>query len=145
MKELMPFTNLPTLRQEFDRFLTRFDEDMKSPSTLSEWMPTMDVTESNGDFLVKAECPGLEVKDIHVRMDDGILTIEGEKKLEREEKSDRSYRRERTFGSFSRAIRFPKATDGTKIKAKLANGVLTLTVPKSHEVTGLKDIPIQLG
>jgi HSP20 family protein len=145
MKALMPWTNLPTLRQELDRIFTRFDEDAFTPVSLADWMPSMDVTESNGDFVVKLECPGMEAKDLHVRMENGVLTVEGEKKADREEKTDRTYRHERTFGSFSREIRLPKPTDGSKIKAGLANGVLTLTVPKAAEAAGKNEIPIQVG
>jgi HSP20 family protein len=145
MKALMPWTNLPTLRQELDRLFSRFDEDALAPFALADWMPSMDVTESNGDFVVKLECPGMEAKDLHVRMEDGVLTVEGEKKSDREEKTDRSYRHERMFGSFSRDIRLPKPTDGSKINARLVNGVLTLTVPKAPATAGKKDIEIKVG
>ena len=145
MKTLMPLTNLPTFRQELDRFFSRFEDEPFAPATLAEWMPSMDVTESNGEFIVKVECPGMDVKDLHVRMENGLLTVEGEKKSDREEKSERSYRRERLFGSFSRDLRLPKPTDGTKIKAHLVNGVLTLTVPKAVSAAEKKDIPILVG
>ena len=145
MKALAPWTNLPTLRQELDRFFSRFDDETLAPGVLADWMPAMDITESNGDFVVKAECPGMDVKDIHVRMENGVLTIEGEKKSDREVKSDRSYRHERTFGSFSRDIRFPKPTDGSRIKARLVNGVLTLTVPKAASAAGQGNVPIEVG
>jgi HSP20 family protein len=143
MKALTPWTNLPTLRQELDRFFSHFDDDTLAPALLSDWVPSMDISESNGDFVVKAECPGMDAKDLHIRMENGVLTIEGEKKSDREVKSDRSYRHERSFGSFSREIRFPKPTDGSKVKARLTNGVLTLTVPKSASAAGQKDIPIE--
>ena len=145
MKALIPWTNLPTLRQELDRFFTRIDDDLLGPVSFTEWMPSMDVSESNGEFVVKVECPGMEAKDLHVRMENGILTVSGEKKSDREEKSERAYRYERMFGAFSRDIRFPKPTDGSKIKARLANGVLTLTVPKSASPAQQDNIPIQVG
>jgi HSP20 family protein len=141
----MPWTGLPTLRQELDRLFARFDEDMLKDVQLTGWNPALDVKESNGEYIVKAECPGVDAKDLRVRLENGVLTIEGEKKTEHEEESDRMYRRERSFGAFSREIRFPMPTDGTKVKAHLANGVLTLKVPKSASAPKESNIPIQVG
>ena len=144
MKALTPWIRMPTLRQELDRLFARFDDDLPVPSALADWSPTLDVTEVDGTFVVKVECPGVEAKDLHVRVENDLLTIEGEKRTELEEKTDRSWRRERSFGSFAREIRFPMPTDGTRVKARLANGVLTLTVPKAA-VAKASTIPIQAG
>lgn len=145
MKALAPWTRLPTLRQELDRLFSGLDEDVLAPAAIADWMPSVEITETDAEFVVKAECPGMDVKDIRVRMEDGVLTIEGEKKSDREVNSDRCHRQERTFGSFSRGIRFPRPTDGSKVKARLANGVLTLTVPKAASAAGRDSIPIQVG
>jgi len=144
MKALAPWTRVPTLRQELDHLFSRFDDDLPVPSPFADWTPALDVTEANGTFVVKAECPGVELKDLRVRMDHDILTIEGEKKAEVEEKTDRTWRRERSYGSFTREIRFPTAVDGTNVKARLVNGVLMLTIPKAA-VAKASTIPIQVG
>ena len=144
MKALTPWTRLPTLRQELDRLFTRFDDDSPVASAFADWAPTVDVTEVNGTYVVKTECPGVEAKDLHVRMENDVLTIEGEKKADVDEKSDKTWRRERMFGSFAREIRFPTSTDGTAVKARLVNGVLTLTIPKATSAKA-SSIPIQAG
>ena len=144
MKALTPWTPLPTLRQELDRLFARFDDDFVVPSAFADWTPMVDVTEANGEYVVKTECPGVEPKDLRVRMENDVLTIEGEKKADLEEKTDKTWRRERTFGSFAREIRFPTSTDGTGVKARLVNGVLTLKVPKAA-VAKASSIPIQAG
>lgn len=139
------WTGLPLLRQEIDRLFTRFDDDDLGPTGTRMWTPSMDVCESNGNVVITVECPGMDAKDIHVSLTNDLLTIEGEKKTETEtrEKKGRTYRRERTFGSFSRDIRLPMPVDGSKIKAHLVNGVLTLTVPKSSQARP-SEIPIQV-
>ena len=143
MKTLTPWA--PTMRQELARYLSRFDDDFPVLSKdVADWTPALDVTEANGNFIVKAECPGMEAKDLRVRVQNDVLTIEGEKVSDIHEKTERAYRRERSYGSFSRDIRFPTPTDGTKVKAHLANGILTLTVPKAA-AAGSATIPITVG
>lgn len=142
MKSLIP--RAPMMRQDLERFLSYFDEEFPIANGLTDWSPVLDVTEEDGKFVVKAECPGIDAKDLHVRVKNDVLTIEGEKVSDIEEKTDRTYRKERSFGAFSRAIRFPTPTDGTKVKARLVNGVLTLTVPKSVTAES-STIPIQVG
>ena len=93
-------------------------------------MPTMDVTETEKEIEITAELPGLEEKDVQINVADGVLTIRGEKKAEKEEK-DKDYRLlERTYGSFSRTLELPAGVDPDTIKASIAKGVLTVTVPK---------------
>lgn len=145
MKALAPFSPVPTLRQELDRVFARFwDDDLLGTTALSEWMPALDVSEADGYYQVKVECPGMEVKDIRIKVENGVLTLQGEKKNELEEKTDYVYRRERTFGSFTRSVRFPTAVDGTKVVAKLHNGVLTIEVPKAVAAKE-STIPIQVA
>jgi HSP20 family protein len=88
------------------------------------------VTETEKETEITAELPGLEEKDVQINVADGVLTIRGEKKAEKEEK-DKDYRLlERTYGSFSRALELPAGVDPDTIKASIAKGVLTVTVPK---------------
>jgi HSP20 family protein len=144
MKALAPLTPMPTLRQELDRVFARFwDDDVLAPTSLSEWVPALDVAETEGRYVLKVECPGMEVKDIRVKVENGILTLQGEKKTEFDDKTNYVYRTERTYGSFTRSVRFPTPVDGNKVVAKLHNGVLTIDVPK---VSAGKEsnIPIQV-
>ena len=92
--------------------------------------PQVDVTETDKEIKVSAEIPGVESKDIDVTVEDGMLTIKGEKKYEREEKEKGQYRMERSYGSFERAIELPAQVDESKGKAEFKKGVLRLTLPK---------------
>jgi HSP20 family protein len=90
----------------------------------------VDVTETDKEVKVCAEIPGVDAKDIDVSVEDGTLTIKGEKKYEQEEKGKGQYRMERSYGSFERAIPLPTEVDESKAKAEFKKGVLRLTLPK---------------
>jgi HSP20 family protein len=92
--------------------------------------PRMDVTEKNGIIEITAELPGLEEKDVEITLVDDVLTLKGEKKTEREEKSENRYLVERSYGAFSRSIELPEGVKPEDIKASMSKGVLTVTLPK---------------
>jgi HSP20 family protein len=105
--------------------------------------PAVDVVEKDKAYEITAELPGMEEKDIDVKFSDGVLSIKGEKREEREEKKKDWYLSERRYGSFQRAFRVPDGVDADKIAASFKNGVLTLTLPKSPEAAkSEKKIPI---
>lgn len=91
----------------------------------------MDVQETEQAFVIQAECPGVDEKDIELTFSDNILTIKGEKKAERDEKSGTVHLVERSYGAFSRQIAVPGEVDSDKIDAKFNKGVLIVTLPKS--------------
>jgi HSP20 family protein len=95
--------------------------------------PRVDVSETDKEVNVSAELPGMEEKDLSVEMDDGAITIRGEKKEEKEEKGKNWYTREQSYGSFHRSIALPAGVDVSKAKAKFKNGVLKITAPKREE------------
>ena len=92
---------------------------------------------------MKAEVPGMDPKDIDISLSDGLLTIKGEKKQEREEKEENYHLVERSYGAFTRSIRLPKEVQSDKISASYKNGVLKVTLPKSEEAKK-KEIKIKL-
>ena len=95
---------------------------------------------------MEAELPGVEEKDVEVMLSDGRLTIKGEKKQKKKEQKQDYYLHERSYGSFARSVTLPFDADPDKVKAKFANGVLTLTVPKPPEVKAkVKKIPVGKG
>jgi HSP20 family protein len=94
------------------------------------WAPAVDIYETGETFTVEAELPGIDPKDIDVAVDEGVLTLRGERKLEREVKEENYYRVERAYGMFQRAVRLPSDIDAEKVKAEYDNGVLRVTVPK---------------
>jgi HSP20 family protein len=100
---------------------------------LRAFNPTVDVTEDEKAYRVTAELPGVEDKDVEVLVEDGVLTIKGEKKAETESKGGNVYRMERSYGSFQRSIAVPATVDEAKIEAAFKKGVLTITLPKAPE------------
>ncbi len=110
----------------FDAFMTPFDGN-ESRYSLS---PKLDIAELKDKFEIKAELPGIDEKDINLSIEDGVLTISGEKKSENEEKNKGYYLKECSYGSFSRAVRLPDNIADDKIAAKFNKGVLTIDMPK---------------
>ncbi len=106
----------------------------------------LDVKEDNDAFHITAELPGLSEKEVEVTFDDGLLTIRGEKKIEREDKKDTWHVIERTFGSFARQLSLPTTINSDKIDAKFDKGVLKITLPKSApEQNKAKKIDVKVG
>jgi len=104
----------------------------------------MDVSETKDALTARLEVPGIEVKDIQILLQNGVLTIKGEKRKETEEKDEKFYRMERTHGTFLRALRLPAPVDGARVQATFKNGVLTVLMPKAAEAKGAT-IPIQIS
>lgn len=137
----------------------RFDEDFNNlfegffrpmrwadEETASQGLaPALDVIERNGDFVVKAELPGVKKEDIDVAVENGVLTITAESKSEHEEKEgDRVIRQERRYGRYVRSLRLGKAVDEKQVKASYKDGVLELVLPKAEEVKP-KKITVNVG
>ena len=133
------------MRKEMDRLWDSFLEGKPARKAREEgeWLPSLDVSETKGDLVVKAELPGIDPKDIDISLNEGILIIKGEKKQEKEEKEEGHYLVERNYGVFTRSIRLPKEVQNGKISAFYKNGVLKITLPKSEE-TKKKDINIKV-
>ncbi|MBI4183013.1 MAG: Hsp20/alpha crystallin family protein [Proteobacteria bacterium] len=141
------FHPLLTLRDEIDRLFEDFSRGRslfpfarrifdieplrRFPMTFGTAAPAVDLIESETEYRVTAELPGLEEKDIELTLSDDVLTLSGEKKEEREERRTDYYLSERRYGSFRRAFRMPEGVDREKIEARFENGVLTVTLPKT--------------
>jgi len=97
--------------------------------------PAIDLVEAQKEFRIKAELPGMDAKDVELALSEDMLTIKGEKKDEREEKTENHHLSERRFGSFSRSFQLPRGVDRDKIEASFQKGVLTVTLPKTAEST----------
>jgi HSP20 family protein len=126
------------MRDEMDRVFERFEHGWpRWPALLRRsvdlTVPDLDVRESPSSVVIEAELPGVEEKDVSVTLADGVLTIKGEKKHEKEEKGENYYLAERSFGSFQRSIRLPDTIDDAKIEAKFDKGVLKVTAAKKPE------------
>jgi HSP20 family protein len=126
------------MRDEMDQIFNRFEQGWPRwpgifPRTGAFTVPELDVRENTNSILVEAELPGVDEKDVSVTLANGVLTIKGEKKQEKEEKGESYYLAERSFGSFERAIRLPDTVDETKVEAKFDKGVLRVTAAKKPE------------
>lgn len=103
-------------------------------SEMLGWSPVVEIAEKDKEYIMKAELPGLTANDVKVDFEDGLLTISGEKKVEREENEEPRYHLwERSYGSFRRAFTFPNDVIADDISAKFTDGVLTIHVPKAAE------------
>jgi HSP20 family protein len=131
-----PFYEMDKLHKEINRL---FDfaypgTDGAGASLLDGvWAPAVDVLEHKDSIVVKADLPGLTKEDVNVSIENNILTISGEKKLEQEHKDGDAVRLERYYGSFNRAFTLPSTVDVNKVNAKFENGVLELTLTKKEE------------
>lgn len=109
-------------------------------------MPSIDVRETETELVVEAELPGMDEKDVSVTLNNGILTLKGEKKSEREEKKDDYHLTERSYGSFQRSFQVADTVDADKVKAAFEKGVLKVTLPKRPDaMKAEKRIPIGKG
>jgi HSP20 family protein len=133
-RELAPFRDFERMRRDMDRLWESFFErGVRRAEDEGEWLPSLDVAETKNEIVVKAEVPGLDPKDIDISLSDGLLTIKGEKKQEREEKEEDYHLVERSYGTFTRSIGLPKEVQRDKINASYKNGVLKVVLPKSEE------------
>ena len=138
--------NFDSLRKEiesvFDRFgvgswqmpfpSSSFDIDVNWPGQKTWGLsPAVDITERDKDYHISAELPGLDEKDVEIRLSNDMLTIKGEKKEEREEKDKDYFLSERRYGSFTRSFALPKHVDAEKIEASFSKGILTVKMPKT--------------
>ena len=129
-----PFGELSPFRREMDKLWDRSLGETPFARTFTEsWLPSVDILETKDNFVVKAELPGLEAKDVNVSISGDILTIKGEKKAEEEEKDEHYHRIERYSGSFQRVFQLPIGVKADKIEAIFDKGVLKVTLPKVEE------------
>jgi HSP20 family protein len=115
---------------------------MADDDSLGMWNPAVDLYEKDDHFVIKAELPGVDRKDIRIDLKDRVLTVSGNRTQEQEVKEENYYRKERSYGKFQRAFRLPTDVDSDKIKAEFKDGVLQVEVPKPHEIKA-KTVTIQ--
>jgi HSP20 family protein len=124
------------LTDRFSRMLSRWPtraSGMREALTVADWAPTVDISETDAEYLVKAEIPEVDKKDVKVTVQDGLLTIQGERKREKEEKGRRYHRVERSYGTFMRTFDIPDGVDEDKLKAEFKDGMLMVHLPKTEK------------
>jgi HSP20 family protein len=122
------------MKQMFDKFFNAGDGDASSVVT-SQWVPRVDIREEDNRFVIFADLPGVDPKDIEVNMDKGILSIRGERSMESRTDDERFSRIERAHGVFHRRFALPESADPEGIAASGRHGVLEITIPKRPETT----------
>ena len=125
---------LEALRHGLGSLLNRspaqWPEGQEEPLAVAEWSPLVDISEDEKEYLIKAELPEVKKEDVKVTVENGVLTITGERKFEKEEKDKRYHRIERSYGSFLRSFSVPDDADDTKVNAEFKDGVLTVHLAK---------------
>ena len=126
------FREMEEMSDRLNRYLTpMFRPYEKEALKVAEWAPVVDIEETETEYLVKAELPEVLKQDVKVTVENGILTIQGERKQEKEEKNKKFHRIERNYGKFVRRFALPTEVDGAKIAAEFRDGVLNVHMPKS--------------
>lgn len=139
-----PARELSSLQSEMNRLFSSFFETPSEPSAARRWTPAMDLVETDAEYVIKADLPGVSEEDVHVEVEGDVLTISGERKAEHEERKEGYYRIERSFGSFRRSITLPEGVDVSKVAARFDKGVLEVRVPKPVE-TAPRKVAIAVG
>jgi HSP20 family protein len=131
-----PFRDMVTLREKMNRL---FEDVFASRSedkefTTNSWAPAVDIFETENELVMSAEIPGVDEKDIEIKVEDNTLSLKGERKFEKETKEENYHRLERSYGSFYRAFTLPNSIDPERIQAEHENGILRITMPKRLEL-----------
>jgi len=125
-----PFRDLARLQDEMSRM---FDDRLYRAGESVGWTPACDIYEDDEGVTLRFELAGVDPKDVDVHFENGVLTVKGERKLEKEEKRENYHRVERSFGTFTRSFSLPGSVDAGKIKGETKNGVLAVTLPKKAD------------
>jgi len=138
--------------QEFENLLDRYNKSgggvMRGPSggdlSFADWAPSVDIDEQDDKYVIKADLPGVEKKDIDVKLENGMLSIRGEKHTESESGNGKRHRTERFHGTFARSFTLPDSVDVDNVDASYKDGVLTLSIPKKEQAKP-KSIDIKIS
>jgi HSP20 family protein len=142
-----PFKELDEFQNRLASFWSRdpFETNGKQDAlAVAAWTPRVDIAEDDKEFLIKAELPEVKKDDVHVSVEDGVLTFSGERKMEKEEKGRKFHRVERQYGSFLRSFALPPGAAGDKVNAEFKDGVLKVHVPKDAKALP-KAIEVKVG
>ena len=125
-----PFRDLEEFVNRMAPALTRWRGEINGNGQAVQWSPTADISETDREYIVRAELPGVARKDVKVTVEDGVLTLSGERQYEKEDKSERFHRVERFQGSFARSFSLPDCADASAISAESKDGTLVVHIPK---------------
>ncbi len=129
-----PFLELEDVSKHLNRIFGRTPariEPDRELLTMADWTPSVDITETDTAYMIKGEIPGVDKENVKVTIEDGMVSISGERKQEKEEKDKKFHRIERSYGSFMRSFRLPDNVDESAVKAEFKDGMINVTLPKS--------------
>jgi HSP20 family protein len=142
-----PFRELEDMSNRLNRVFGRVPltrEADKDAMVAFDWAPSVDISENAEEFILKAEIPGVNKDDVKVSIADDIVSIQGERKQEKEERDKKFHRVERSYGSFLRTFSLPSNIDDAKVQAQFKDGLLTVRLPKSATAKP-KSIDVKIG
>ena len=142
LREMEDFQN--RLSNFFGRPMRRSNGHGREDITLADWTPAADITEDEKEYLITAELPEMKKEEVKVTVENGVLTISGERKFEKEEKKKKYHRVERGYGTFMRSVTLPEDADANKVKAEFKNGLLRVHLPKSEKAKP-KEIEVNIA
>jgi HSP20 family protein len=137
-----PVRDLIQISNRLSRFATDDSGRFGGEDSYGSWVPPVDIFEKNETLVLRVELPGVEKDDIDIRVENGVLTLHGQRRREQEFDEKNAYRLERSYGAFSRSFSLPTIVDSSKIVATYRDGVLEVTLPKAEEAKP-KRVPIQ--
>ena len=132
-----PLAELDALEDRMNRWMSQAFP-RRALAEAMEWVPEVDLVDTDGEYVLTAEMPGMTKEDIHIEVGDGLLTLSGEKKETEKHESAQHRYFERRYGSFERSFSLPRAVDPDKVQAEYKDGVLTVHLPKTEESRGRK-------
>ena len=139
-----PVREMEDLVRGMQRVFSSFPAASDEAMTLAEWIPSVNIAETEQEFLVKAELPEVKKEDIKVNVENGTISITGERKVEQEEKNVKYHRVERSYGRFERSFTLPEEADAEKITSEYKDGILTVHLPKNPSIKASShQIPVQ--
>lgn len=127
-----PLREMDSLQGDLNRMFDRFFEG-RTGDSIRRWIPAMDLVETDDSLVLRADLPGVTEEDVAIEIQDGVLTISGERRADDEEKGEGFHRVERAFGRFSRSLALPQGTNPDRVDANFDNGVLEVRMPKPEE------------
>jgi len=151
-----PFAFADAMSQEMDRLFSMTGGDLATPTRQSgasgargrgvtQWIPAMEVRQREDEIVVHADLPGLTPDDVQIELENGVLTISGERRDSSEDRNEGFIRSERSYGAFSRSIALPEGVDEDQVNARFEHGVLEVTVPLPRQQQSRRRVPINAG
>ena len=128
-----PAREIQTMNRLFNTFFDSASVSNGGQAVARRWIPAMDVVETDDNFVLRADLPGLSEQDVNIEVEDNVLRISGERTAAHEQKGKGYYRVERSWGAFSRSLTLPEGVDAEAVKASFNNGVLEVQIPKPEQ------------